>query len=165
MKLGRRRCRCCGKPFLPQAQNAWHQRYCSVRECQAASHRASHRRWLRRNPGANGGPENVLRVRQWRSEHPRHGSPRLARHLFVDVRVPAGGAERRIAVRIEDRQVGTLRDVHVTQPAEPRHVGALSVESLREVIRSGFRNWYQGRHRNKRAPPAGVGWRRQESHG
>ena len=162
MKLRERTCRYCRKPFLPQRQNAWHQRYCTQPECRAASHRASHWRWLRRNPDAHQGDANVKRVQQWRADHPgRHPIP-LDTHLFVDVRVSAARDKPAIAVLIEDRKVGRLRDFYIAQPLNSKGVRLLSVESLRDLMGSSLRNWYHGWRRKDRSPPMRARWRRQE---
>ena len=156
----RRKCRCCQAWFDPEPHNAWHQRYCRERDCQAASHRASQWRWLRRNVTANSGYANVQRVQRWRAEHAERTTPRLDRHLFLDIRVPPTTDNPTILVRIEDRKVGVLQDLTVAQPVHRKRVRPISDNALRDVVRLGFRNWYQGRRRNEQAPPIVRSWRR-----
>lgn len=70
----RRRCLACGRLYDPDPRSAYHQRYCSNKACQKASHQASQARWLRSQKGRNyhSGPEACERVQAWRKEHPRY---------------------------------------------------------------------------------------------
>ena len=67
---GRRKCCHCGVWFQPHRRNAYHQRFCSEPACQAASQRASQRKWSHKNPGYFRGEVHVQRVRAWRRKHP-----------------------------------------------------------------------------------------------
>jgi hypothetical protein len=67
-----RRCPHCWQSFVPDYRNAYHQRFCSKPACQHASKRFSQRRWLRKpqNRSYFREPDNIVRVRDWRREHP-----------------------------------------------------------------------------------------------
>ena len=67
---GLRKCCHCGVWFRPRGRNAWHQRFCLETECQAASKRASQRKWCRKNPGYFHGEQYVRKVQAWRRKHP-----------------------------------------------------------------------------------------------
>ena len=76
----RRKCRHCGELLRPDARNLRHQRFCSKPPCRRASKAESQRRWLAKpdNRDYFRGPENVERVRAWRTAHPgywRRSSP------------------------------------------------------------------------------------------
>ena len=70
----RRKCKHCKKLFYPDPRNRTRQKYCSEPECREASKKASRRRWLQKpkNRDYFRGPENVIRVQQWRNENPRY---------------------------------------------------------------------------------------------
>ncbi len=67
---GLRKCCHCGIWFRPHPRNVYHQRYCSMPECQAASKRASQWKWCRKNPGYFHGEAYVKKVQAWRRKHP-----------------------------------------------------------------------------------------------
>lgn len=71
-KTRKRRCRHCGKYFVPDCRNVKRQRYCRRTECRKASKRESQRRWLEKPENRNyfRGPENIERVREWRRANP-----------------------------------------------------------------------------------------------
>lgn len=76
----RRKCRHCGELLRPDPRNLRHQRFCSKPPCRRASKAESQRRWLAKpdNRDYFRGPENVERVRAWRTTHPgywRRSSP------------------------------------------------------------------------------------------
>ena len=75
---GLRKCCHCGVWFRPRGRNAWHQRFCLEPACQAASKRASQRKWSRKNPGYFHGEVHVKRVRAWRRKHPGYGKAKGA---------------------------------------------------------------------------------------
>ncbi len=82
----RRKCRHCGALFRPDPRNLRHQRFCSKPPCRRASKAESQRRWLAKpdNRDYFRGPDNVERVRAWRSAHPgywRRSSPHTASAL------------------------------------------------------------------------------------
>jgi hypothetical protein len=67
---GLRKCCQCAVWFKPHPRNAYHQRFCLKPECQAASQRASQRKWCRKNPGYFHGEAYVKKVQAWRRKHP-----------------------------------------------------------------------------------------------
>ena len=69
-----RKCKClhCKELFIADYRNRTRQKYCSKPECRQASKRASQHKWVTSAKGNDyfKGPDNVLRVQQWRKEHP-----------------------------------------------------------------------------------------------
>ena len=79
--IKRKKCRHCRRLFVPDARNKGRQKYCSQPACQKASKIASQKKWLAKPENKNyfRGPENVLRVQEWRKQNPgywRRGSPK-----------------------------------------------------------------------------------------
>lgn len=72
MPIRRRRCLACGRLYDPDPRSAYHQRYCSNKACQKASHQASQARWLHGKKGRNyhSGSHACERVRIWREANP-----------------------------------------------------------------------------------------------
>ena len=74
MKPEPRRCKClhCSKFFVPAPRNRGRQKYCSDAACRWASKQPSQGRWARKaeNRAYFCGPDHVLRVQEWRREHP-----------------------------------------------------------------------------------------------
>lgn len=62
---------CCAK-FKPDARNRDKQRYCGAAQCRKASQRKSARHWRKKNPSYHSGPQEVERVRAWRTDHPAY---------------------------------------------------------------------------------------------
>lgn len=67
-----RKCLCCKEVLAVDARHRADQKYCRKRWCRRASKAASQRAWLSRpeNRDYFRGPEHVVRVQQWRAEHP-----------------------------------------------------------------------------------------------
>lgn len=67
-----RKCRCCGRLYTPDHRNLRQQKYCRAPECRRASKKASQQQWLSSEKGGDYflGPQNVVRVQQWREHHP-----------------------------------------------------------------------------------------------
>ncbi|AOY57287.1 conserved uncharacterized protein [Desulfococcus multivorans] len=84
----KKKCRHCGKLFLPDPRNVKHQKFCRDPECRKASKSASQRKWLQKpeNLGYFRGPVNVRRVQEWRKDHPgyRRPKPKLAADALQD---------------------------------------------------------------------------------
>ena len=102
---GQRSCRHCQRSYFPDYRNRHHQHYCSLKECQRASKRASQRRWLGKSANRNYfcGSEHVGRVQRWRHSHPHYwkachgggecgGQRKRAENLFLseESRLPEG---------------------------------------------------------------------------
>ena len=139
-----RLCRCCRCPFVPQPHNAYHQRYCTAPLCRRASKRASHRKWLRKNPGHHAGPENVNRVHAWRLTHPGYWQ-HLVRRQRLKVRIEIGsdtGNRARIRLVTEHMRSGALQDF---SPAQRPAAAAFAVRcgaALRDLIGGLPLQWY-----------------------
>ncbi len=74
-----RKCRHCCVLFTPDYRNGSHQHYCQKPACNAASKRASQKRWLgkpqNRDYHRDSAHKNTIhgdRVRAWRKAHPRY---------------------------------------------------------------------------------------------
>lgn len=67
-----RKCLGCGQLYRPDPRNIYHQRYCSLPNCQTKSHAASQRQWLAKpaNRDYFRGPEHRDRMRRWRENNP-----------------------------------------------------------------------------------------------
>lgn len=76
-----RKCLCCGDMFRADPRNVRHQKYCSKATCRKASKAASQRRWRAKpeNQDYFRGPENVVRVQEWRKAHPGYWRGRRAK--------------------------------------------------------------------------------------
>lgn len=74
MKKKIRRCRCkhCDDLFKPDPRNLKRQKFCDKPECKVASKKHSQQKWLiqPKNRDHFSGPENVIRVQQWRDQNP-----------------------------------------------------------------------------------------------
>ena len=116
MNYRKRKCRCCGEWFMPQAHTAYHQSCCSKAECQQGRKRHNQRRWRRRNRGHFTGDWNIARVRDWRQAHP--GRPRLkppARLLITLRTVRRTARKRTFSLRSESRKTGRVQDFCLPQ--------------------------------------------------
>ncbi len=71
-KIRRRKCKNCDDLFKPDPRNLKRQKFCRKLECKEASKRYSQQKWLTKpkNKGHFSGPENVIRVQQWRQQNP-----------------------------------------------------------------------------------------------
>lgn len=63
----------------PDPRNAERQRFCNKPACRRASKSASQKRWLDKEENRDyfRGPHNVLRVQQWRRDHPGYWRPKV----------------------------------------------------------------------------------------
>ena len=77
-RIRKRKCPNCGVFFPPDPRNAERQRFCSKPACRRASKSASQKRWLDKEENQDyfRGPANVLRVQQWRRDHPDYWRPK-----------------------------------------------------------------------------------------
>lgn len=68
----RHKCKNCGMLFWPDPRNANKQKYCSELDCRKASKTAAQRRWSgkKRNRNYFQGVVHVIRVQEWRQQHP-----------------------------------------------------------------------------------------------
>jgi hypothetical protein len=72
MKKRRRRCKHCQGLYKPDSRNLKRQKFCDNPECKVASKKYSQQKWLiqPKNRDHFSGPENVIRVQQWREQNP-----------------------------------------------------------------------------------------------
>jgi len=73
-KIRRRRCKNCDDLFKPDSRNLKRQKFCRKPKCKEASKRYSQQKWLMKPKNIDhfSGPENVIRVQQWRQENPEY---------------------------------------------------------------------------------------------
>ena len=171
-KLRCRKCKCCRHWFLPQPHNAWHQRYCSTRVCQIASHRESQRKYNAKHPDRYKGPADVTRVRNWREVHPfywRHNPP-LPRFVFLVTR--KNNHSKRLGLRFERFEGHALRDVFALQLRVGKGLKCPFRFALHNLISHMPLEWYffgcgrrkalsRGSIRVSRGPPARKACRRK----
>ena len=71
-KLRSRRCKHYDDLFKPDSRNLKRQKFCRKSKCKEASKRYSQQKWLMKPKNIDhfSGPENVIRVQQWRQENP-----------------------------------------------------------------------------------------------
>ena len=71
-KIRRRRCKHCQDLFKPDPRNIGRQKFCNKPECKIVSKKHSQQKWLiqPKNKDHFSGPENVIRVQQWRDQNP-----------------------------------------------------------------------------------------------
>jgi hypothetical protein len=71
-KVRRRRCKNCHDLYKPDSRNLKRQKFCDKPECKIASKKHSQQKWLiqPKNRDHFSGPENVIRVQQWREQNP-----------------------------------------------------------------------------------------------
>ncbi len=71
-KIRRRRCKHCQNLYKPDPRNIERQKFCNKPKCKIASKKHSQQKWLRqpKNRDHFSGPENVIRVEQWREKNP-----------------------------------------------------------------------------------------------
>lgn len=68
----KRKCKCCGALYMPDARHLRDQHYCCAPGCRSVSKKASHQRWLDSDKGAEyrDPEESKRRVRAWRESTP-----------------------------------------------------------------------------------------------
>ena len=71
-KIRRRRSKNCDDLFKPDSRNLKRQKFCRKSKCKEASKKYSQQKWLiqPKNRDHFSGPENVIRVQQWREQNP-----------------------------------------------------------------------------------------------
>ena len=141
---GLRKCCHCEVWFRPRGRNAWHQRFCLKPECQAASKRASQRKWCRKNPGHFHGDMYVKKTQAWRRKHPGYWRPKQAAEACAppdalqDVLIAQGFASEDVKVFrscLSDEISRPLQDVLAAQNSALVGLAAMiSGEPLQEDI-------------------------------
>lgn len=86
-RIRRRRCKHCHDLYKPDSRNLKRQKFCDKPECKIASKKHSQQKWLiqPKNRDHFSGPENVIRVQQWRELNPgywKRKKPKKAGSLF-----------------------------------------------------------------------------------
>ena len=147
----RRKCRRCKEWFMPQAHNAYHQRYCTEPDCCRASHRRSQRLWLRKNPGYH--RDCAGRVREWRQAHPGYGKGgKRLRTLRITVRIPVKAHRKRaIRVKIDDPETGALQDLSLSVSPDTQRLASDLIPPLRDLYEFLPRSRLQWRPRTRSA--------------
>lgn len=145
MKQQRRhKCRGCGELYHPDYRNRRHQRYCRDPECRLASKRARQAKWRASDKGRDyfHGPTHVLRVKQWRQEHPGHSRRKApqSRPALQDVSSPQPADSQAVKPElIRD----PLQDVCSAQPAVlVGLVSSLTGTALQDDIASCLRRFH-----------------------
>jgi len=152
MKARPRKCPCCEEWFQPDPHNAYHQKYCSRRPCQAARQHKSRRKWQKKNRDYHCGKEHVLRVQLWRIKKTgkRRGknppSRGMTRMLLADLFLPLGQQKNRgMRVKFRHLKSGVLQEVLIPQVPGSKCVVLKLVCVLQEVIRFFFCKCYLSR--------------------
>lgn len=80
-KTRQRRCKSCNDLFIPDPRNLKRQKFCRKSACKSASKKHSQQKWLKKpkNRDHFSGPENVIRVQQWRQLNPGYWKRRKAK--------------------------------------------------------------------------------------
>lgn len=144
-RIHRRLCRSCREWFEPDCRHVKDQHFCANPECRKASHRHSHHKWLKRNPGFYSGNEHVLRVRAWRQEHPDSGGGvRPGRTINITVLITdIDSRTLEIHARCHDHQTGALQDQTLTQPAVSKRIALMLEGALHDPMGFRFLNYYR----------------------
>ena len=140
----RRKCRGCGELFHPDYRNRRRQKYCAKPACRHASKRARQARW-RASPNGRDyfqGPENVLRVQEWRKAHPgywRRKRRERERALQDDCSAQPTGCQEVMSELMRE----ALQDVCSSQPAVlVGLVSSLTGSALQDDIASSLRRFH-----------------------
>ena len=131
----KRKCKCCRHWYMPQPHNAYQQRYCIQRICRLASRRDSQRRYNRAHPDRYKGRADVLRVRNWREEHPYYWRRmRRRRILHMELSWCENRPRRRLRIVQERWLRGALRNLYLSQLTLPRRVTTGLDHALHNLI-------------------------------
>ena len=156
MKRYRRlNCKHCGKLYNPTPRRVAVQKFCPKLACQKASRADSQRRWLAKpeNKTHFRGPENVLRVQEWRKNNPGYWRRRKKPPVALQDVVLAQPVEIKSDAKVNrDCAKGVLQDAlqDVDQMQHPLIVGFISfftgatlqdeiAQSMREIQTRGVR--------------------------
>jgi hypothetical protein len=113
---------------MPLPQTAYHQRFCSSRECQGVRRRLTQAKWRRRNRDYFRGPDNVERVREWRLSHPLHERLPHLRVVGVRFHIP-----RATSVARRFRLPPVQQDLRISQAAVALKVAAFLSSLLQDL--------------------------------
>lgn len=114
----KRKCKCCGALYMPDARHFHDQRYCSKPDCQIASRKASRQRWLDSDKGSDyrDPKENKRRVQVWRESTPGYWRRTVRKRpvALQDTTVSQPVDDKTFAHSLTD---GALQDAFLSQPA------------------------------------------------
>jgi len=115
--LKKSKCKHCHVFFHPDPRNAKQQKFCGRPECRKASKKESQRKWLNKpeNRGYFRGPENVLRVQQWRTQHPGYWRRNKITAEIV-LQDPLIGQPTENIENIPELNEAALQDLLIAQP-------------------------------------------------
>jgi hypothetical protein len=139
----KRKCKCCGELYMPDARHFHDQNYCGKAECRMVSKKVSQHRWLISPKGAEyRDPEEIKRrVREWRKEHPKYWrrtgkGGRGALRETKSLQVP----DEQLITASLDR--GALQDMTFAQPALlVGLIASLTGTALQETIAETSRRY------------------------
>jgi len=85
-KEQQKRCKYCGRYFIPDIRVGAKQKACKDKACQVKRKKESQRRWLESNPGYFAGRYDS--VKQWRKEHPEYQRRWRAKRREIQDEIP-----------------------------------------------------------------------------
>ncbi len=94
-QIRQRRCKNCQNLFKPDPRHLKRQKFCNEPECKIASKKHSQQKWLNKpkNQDYFSGPENVVRVQEWRQSNPGYwkrtkppGKPSLTENTLQEIK-------------------------------------------------------------------------------
>lgn len=122
-RIKSRLCLCCEEAFEADLRNVRHQKFCSALACRKASKAASQRLWIAKpeNQNYHRGPDAVIRVRDWQSDHPEYRERQKAKRAAAlqdhcNVQVLELKQELAIAPNPGEISAPALQDFMNTQP-------------------------------------------------
>ena len=139
-RTSRRNCACCHALFVPGKYNAWHQEYCTKAGCRKARKAASQNKWLAKeeNHSHFRGPTNVLRVQEWRKNHP--GYWRRKAPKGNDALLNLSAENQSVDSIVVDHWAESLRDLENGETEQNQGVwtntGSKGENALQDVVNS-----------------------------
>ncbi len=115
--LGSRKCINCKTFFKPDPRAKGNQEYCSKPACRKESKRVSQHKWLNKSENKNHfcGPENVLRVQEWRARNPGYWKREKSdKSISADSSLPL---QETIVVQVSEKQKESTLDDFVHKVA------------------------------------------------
>jgi hypothetical protein len=109
----KKKCRNCGRAFLPNKFNAYHQKYCNNTECRQASRKASKAKFRKaQSLSLDFRTKESERVKLWQSNHPGYWKKSKKRS-----KKDSGGVVLRDIALVEklEEEVSALRDIAFSQ--------------------------------------------------
>lgn len=129
----RKKCKNCGRTFLPDSYNHHHQAYCNNPDCRKKSRKASKARYRKkRSLSLDFRKKESIRVKAWQTKHPGYWKKRKKRSKKV-----RRGAVLRDIAQVEklNEDMSVLRDIAICQHTMLEGViSVLTGDVLREDI-------------------------------